>query len=167
MRLRPLRDGDEPAVLQAQSELAGDAFEFALGYEDGMSWRAYMERMRDESVGRGLADDRVPASFLVAEVDGDLVGRVSIRHELNEFLAREGGHIGFAVRPQYRRRGYASEMLGQALIVARAVGVERVLVTCDEENIGSASVIRRCGGVLESVYDGGGGEPRKLLFWID
>ena len=167
MRLRPLQEADEPAVLQARSELAADAFDFALGYEEGMSWDAYLRRLRDERAGRGLAAGRVPSTFLAAVADGELVGRVSIRHELNEFLTREGGHIGFAVRPQFRRRGHATEILGQALVVARSLGIDRVLVTCDEENIGSASVIRRCGGVLESVYDPGDGSPRKLRFWID
>ncbi len=167
MRLRPLQEGDEPAVLQARSELAADGFDFALGYQDGMSWGAYLERLCDERAGRGLAAGRLPASFLAADVDGELVGRASIRHELDEFLTREGGHIGFAVRPQYRRRGYATEILRQGLVVARAFGIDRVLVTCDEENITSASVIRRCGGVLDSVYDGAGAAPPKLRFWID
>jgi len=71
----------------------------------------------------------VPATFLLARVGGDLVGRVSIRHELNDFLAEFGGHIGYAVRPQFRRRGHATEILRQALVVARGEGVERVLVT--------------------------------------
>ena len=43
-----------------------------------------------------MPDGLVPATFLVADVDGVLVGRTSIRHELDEFLAREGGHIGYA-----------------------------------------------------------------------
>ena len=67
--------------------------------------------------------------------------------------AHEGGHIGYAVRPAHRRRGYATEILRQSLIVARAVGVDGVLVTCDDDNVGSAAVIERCGGVLESDRD--------------
>jgi predicted acetyltransferase len=60
----------------------------------------------------------VPATFLVAEVDRALVGRVSIRHELNAFLADVGGHIGYGVRPRYRGRGFATEILRQALVIA-------------------------------------------------
>jgi predicted acetyltransferase len=64
--------------------------------------------------------DRVPATFLVADVDGAIVGRVSIRHELNDHLTHFGGHIGYGVRPAHRRRGYATEILRQSLVIARA-----------------------------------------------
>lgn len=94
------------------------------------------------------------------------MGRISLRHVLNEFLAHEGGHIGFAVRPAYRRRGYAMAILRQVLVIARSLGIERVLLTCDRENLGSATVIQRCGGVLETVVDGQAGN-RVCRYWID
>jgi predicted acetyltransferase len=107
----------------------------------------------------------VPATFLVADVEGALVGRVSIRHELNDYLARVGGHIGYGVRPRHRRRGFATEILRQALVVARAEGVEPVLVTCDEDNLASATVIERVGGSLEGVSPGPNGVPMRR-YWI-
>jgi predicted acetyltransferase len=71
----------------------------------------------------------VPATFLVAEAEGQIVGRVSIRHELNACLAEVGGHIGYGVRPGFRRRGYATAIMRQSLAVASSIGLERVLVT--------------------------------------
>ncbi len=91
------------------------------------------------------------STWLVAEVDGEIVGRTSIRHELNAYLAFHGGHIGYGVRPAFRRRGHATEILRQSLVIARSYGVDRALVTCDDDNIGSAAVIEACGGVLERV----------------
>ena len=90
----------------------------------------------------------VPSTFLVADVGGEVVGRTSIRHELNDYLAALGGHIGSAVRPAYRGRGHAREILRQSLVIARAEGV---LVTCDDDNIASRRTIERVGGVLDDV----------------
>jgi predicted acetyltransferase len=149
LRLRPLRIEDEQQARAAHAELAGDDFTFLLDWDPAQPWSAYVERMADREHARELPSDRVPASFLVAEHEGALVGRVSIRHQLNEFLAAYAGHVGYGVRPQHRRRGHESEILRQAVIIARAHGVENVLVTCDEDNLASAVVIERQGGVLE------------------
>jgi predicted acetyltransferase len=99
-------------------------------------------------------------------VAGQIVGRASIRHELNERLLVEGGHIGYAVLQEHRRRGYATEILRQSLLVARALGVERVLITCDDDNAGSAAVIERCGGVFHSMSKADDGHAVRR-YWID
>ena len=108
----------------------------------------------------------MPGTFLVADIAGEIVGRTSIRFTLNAFLTERGGHIGYCVLPQHRRRGYATQILRQSLIIARAAGVGRVLVTCDQDNAGSRTVIEACGGVLDSVVHVGG-KPPALRFWID
>ncbi|MGH9210562.1 MAG: GNAT family N-acetyltransferase [Acidimicrobiales bacterium] len=84
-----------------------------------------------------------------------------------EFLSREGGHIGFGVLAEHRRRGHATEILRQSLVVARAVGIDRVLVTCDDDNVGSATVIERCGGVLTDRLDMGPDLAPLRHYWID
>jgi predicted acetyltransferase len=105
--------------------------------------------------------------FRVAVVADAMVGRISIRHRLNDYLAKVGGHVGYAVVPYARRQGLATEMLRQGLVIARSEGVDRVLVTCDEDNEGSFRAIERCGGALESVVAGDAGGPRKRRYWID
>jgi predicted acetyltransferase len=131
-----------------------------------MAWADYLARLENERLGRQLREGHVPSTFLAAEASGEIVGRISIRHVLNEFLAHEGGHIGFAVRPAHRRRGYATTILLQGLVIARSLGIERVLVACDRENGGSAAVIQQSGGVLETVVDGRAGN-RVCRYWID
>lgn len=100
-------------------------------------------------------------------VGEEVVGRMSLRHALNDFLWNFGGHIGCIVRPSQRGKGLAGEMLRQLLLTERAQSIGRLLVTCDEGNTASEAVIRKFGGVLENVIDAGPDEPRKKRFWID
>ncbi len=165
VRLRPLRVEDQEQALAAHDELAAEGFSFLLDWRPDLPWAGYVAQTAAWRCGRELPPDRVPSNFLIAELDGALAGRVSVRHEFNDFLAAYGGHIGYCVRPRFRRRGVATEILGQALIVARAHGVDRVLVTCDEDNLTSAGVIERQGGVLEDRRV----DPRGVLkrrYWI-
>jgi predicted acetyltransferase len=151
VRLRPLRLVDEAAFRAAHKVMAAEGVTFGFGLEPATRWSTYLKGMQDHRCGLNLAEGRVPATFLVADVAGAIVGRASIRHELNDRLMQEGGHIGYAVLPPYRRRGYATEILRQSLVIARANGVDRVLLTCDDDNTGSIAVIERCGGRLDSV----------------
>jgi predicted acetyltransferase len=165
--IRPLGPTDEVEALAAHAELGREDFDFLLDSAPaGQSWAAYVDRLEEIRHGVDLAPGRVPATFLVGEVDGRIVGRVSIRHELTDRLARIGGHIGYGVRPAFRRRGYATELLRAGLDVARSVGIARALVTCDDGNLGSATVIERCGGEFESLV-ADGDEPVKRRYWID
>ena len=146
--------------------MATEGFTFGLGYRPGRRWATYLKELEDHRHGRNLPIGHVPGTFLVASVPQEIVGRTSVRFMLNAFLAERGGHIGYAVLPQHRRRGYATEILRQSLIIARAAGVDRVLVTCEEDNIGSRAVIEACGGVLDSTVTEDG-KPPVLRFWID
>jgi predicted acetyltransferase len=166
LRLRPLRPDDEAAFLAGHAAMAADEFTFGIGLEPGMSWSAYLKSLAEHQRGVGLPVGWVPGTFLVAEVAGEIVGRSSIRHRLTDCLEREGGHIGYGVLPAHRRRGYATEMLRQSLVVARAIGIDRVLVTCDESNIGSIAVIEACGGRLDNVVGSATGGSRIRRYWI-
>lgn len=165
LQLRPLGPGDEDAFRQAQEAMEREDFSFGFDYDEGMPWDDYVDRLAAQREGVGLAQGRVRAATLVADVDGVLVGRTSIRFELNAWLAEVGGHIGYCVLPQHRRRGHATEVLRQSLVVARDAGIPRVLLTCDEDNVGSRLVIERCGGIFERHAHNPDG-PRKRRYWV-
>lgn len=166
LRLRWLREGDEALFVAAHRAASSPHFVFGLGYVDGMVWGEYLAELADEQRGVRLRPGRVPATFLVAEHGRQIVGRLSVRHRLNDFLEREGGHIGYGVVPEFRRRGFATSMLRQALVIARSHGVDRSLLVCDVDNAASARVIERCGGVLEnSIVDDAGVVLRR--YWIE
>ena len=167
MRLRPLGVSDEQQALEAHEELAQDGFEFLFEREQAAAWPVYCGRLESQRLGVGLPEGRVPATFLVAEAEGQIVGRVSIRHELNAYLEAVGGHIGYGVRPGFRRRGYATAIMRQSLAVASSIGLDRVLVTCDDDNLGSAKVIENCGGVLENLAAGRDGSVPKRRYWVE
>jgi len=163
--LRALRPEDEAVARAAHETMAEEGFTFLLAWEDDVVFSDYIARLERIERGEPPMGRFVESSFLVAEVDGVVVGRTSIRHRLNDFLLHEGGHIGYGVLPAHRRRGYASEILRQSLERIHALGVDRVLVTCDDDNLGSATVIERAGGVLEDVVvNESGTETRR--YWI-
>ncbi|WP_081784861.1 GNAT family N-acetyltransferase [Cellulomonas sp. KRMCY2] len=164
--LRPLMADDEEQALAAHEELERDRYTFLSGVRRGEDWRTYLERLAQEQAGVGLHEGRVPSTYLVGDVDGVIVGCVSVRHRLNDSLAQVGGHIGYAVRPAFRNRGHATAMLRQALAVARTLGLAEALVTCDDDNVASAAVIERCGGVLQDVVPAPGSCGTKRRYWL-
>ena len=168
LKLRFPAASDEGVLRDAYRELESEGHtEFLLdGFKDSPDdYLGWLSRVHDYANGINLPDGRVPASFLVAVVDEEIVGRISIRHTLNDFLFNFGGHIGYMVRPSFRRRGYAKEMLRQALLIARELGIESALITCNDDNLGSIRVIESQGGVLENVVDDNGRALRR--YWID
>ena len=131
------------------------------GLDDPAGFAAYVAGLH----ARSLPETPRPPGFVPDTVlwfaEGrEFIGRLSIRHDLNEMLREVGGHIGYDVRPSARRRGHGTEMLRQALPVAHDLGIDPALVTCDVDNVASRRVIEANGGVLEDVRHG------KLRFWV-
>lgn len=130
------------------------------------NFEKYLEDVEKESQGIDLKEGRVPQTIFWMIVDGVYVGRVSIRHYLNEYLSKEGGHIGYDVVPSDRKKGYGTELLKYGLVKSKEMKLEKVLVTCDENNIASRKIIEKCGGVLENVIKKDN-LPSKCRFWIN
>ncbi len=110
----------------------------------------------------------VPGSvfFLLDEERDRLLGAVHIRHYLNEGLRHSGGHIGDGIRPTERGRGCGDEIVRLALEECCKLGIDRVLMTCDKDNVASAKTIIKNGGVLEDEFVNSEGVVEQR-YWID
>jgi predicted acetyltransferase len=127
---------------------------------------AWVDRLdREGDVSVPVAQGRVHATYWWITEDDEYLGAITLRHSLNDFLLDAGGHIGYSVRPSARGRGLATWAVAEVLGHARALGLERVLVTCVDDNQASARTIERSGGVLEDVRDTVLGRTRR--YWIE
>ena len=104
--------------------------------------------------------------FAVRRQDNRLIGMIDIRHNLNNaFLSEYGGHIGYAVRPSERRKGYATQMLKLALAYAKSIGLKKVMLGCYADNTASYKTILKCGGILTETNPYADGKPMHI-YWI-
>jgi predicted acetyltransferase len=168
LKLRLPRRDEEEEFLRAHRATSPEVPYFLHYYEEGMPFSRYLEVLKEQERGANLAPNHVPSTFLFAFVGSRIVGRVSIRHSLNAFLERVGGHIGYAVVPEFRRLGYATTILRLSVQIAREkLGIGRILLTCDDDNIGSIRTIEKNGGILENIVSGPDLDKPKRRYWIE
>ena len=108
------------------------------------------EKYENYRMGRNLKPDRVPSDcyWLVEEENEYFIGEIHIRHCLNEALSLCGGHIGYVIRYGEWGNGYGTKMLAMALKKAKEMGIENVLITCNDSNLASARVMEKNGCIL-------------------
>lgn len=126
-----------------------------------------IHKLRDNERGLNLPDGWVPAStyWLMDRDYTCILGVISIRHALTEYLSFRGGHISYYIRLSKRTKGYATKMLGLALEKCRDLCLDKVLITCAKDNIGSAKTIEKNGGIFHSEDIEEGEEFQR--YWID
>ena len=141
------------------SGIGNDLVKWTGRWESDAGFAEYVAERVAERDGPVKSDWVHCTNLWWAEGD-EYIGRMSIRHELNYWLREVGGHIGYDVRRSRRGEGHATAMLAAALPIARALGIDPALLTCDDDNLPSRRVIERNGGVLEDLRKG------KLRFWV-
>ncbi len=136
---------------------------------DGLWWYDDVDpdemKQNFEAYVNGILERPGETSFW-AIVDNQFAGRISLRHELTPALRIVGGHIGYDVSPLFRKQGVASEMLRKILPLAKTIGLIEVLLTCDDNNVGSIKAIEKNGGVLGETKKIAEGKPLKRYYWI-
>lgn len=155
--LREIEDRDKEELLKMVDEIKNDvlpdSFEGFRNIKD-LTLYNYNQFLKDLDRNKhiqmykpNLVDQ---TSYILVDEMGHIYGGTNIRHELNEALYIHGGHIGYLIRPSERMKGYGSFLLKLALEKCREIHIDTVLVTCREDNIGSAKVIENNGGVYEN-----------------
>jgi predicted acetyltransferase len=126
----------------------------------------FLQHFYDEMKGLNLPEGYVPATMFWLIDHDEFVGRIQVRHKLIEGRERTG-HIGYYIRPSKRKMGYGKKILELALSKAKEIGFNKVLLTCNDDNIGSWKIIEANGGVLESIIEPEKeGEKKKRRYWI-
>ena len=164
--LRELNENDEQAFLKgAEDWQIKDLSWYTFEWKPGASFTEMLEKLRKNSAGVELAPQFVPSSMLYAFVDGFIVGRLSIRHSLNEQLRHRGGHVGYAVAEKYRGRGYATEIMRQGIAFCRKLGLREIMISCSDTNIASWKIIEHVGGALRDRVPDDKGELIRR-YWL-
>lgn len=123
-----------------------------LGCDENIDYEEWLNKITNEHNGINLQKGRVPSSVYFLMSDDRIIGNLSIRHRIdNDFLFLYGGHIGYGVRPSERKKGYATLMLNLALEKCSEFGLENVMVSCKDDNIGSAKTIENNCGILQEI----------------
>ncbi len=128
----------------------------------------YIKRCAVEEDPKTCPAPLVPATqfILVRKSDNKVLGFLQVRHEFNDYLSKFGGNIGYSIRPSERRKGYAKQMLKMALPFCKEIGLEKVLITCNDGNIGSEKTILANGGIYESTVHEPNENEHLKRFWI-
>lgn len=161
--IEALREGFSLGSSPALSKEKIDAIE--------ADFQSYINKLLDSSGKIKCPDgniyNKVPSDYYFLVSKDIFIGAISLRHHLNEFLVKFGGHIGYSVRPKFRCLRYGSLMLKLCLEKARELGLERALITCNEDNIGSYKIIEANGGVLEDIVKYDWHDKNLKRYWIE
>lgn len=167
LKLVKLEESDRQQLFDMMNEWSATGEKivpYSIRKNNYLEFDTYLKGFDEEGEGSSV---HVPATTLFClDVERSIfVGAVNIRHYLNDALLLNGGHIGDGIRPSERRKGFATKMIGLALEECRKMGMSKVLMVCDKNNVGSAKSIMNNGGILENEIEVDGVMEQR--YWIE
>lgn len=162
IELRPISLNDGNDIYEMIQEIGPEENGFLnLGHGISLSeFPDFLLKHYNFSKGINIPPEFVPQILYWLYIDSKPVGIGKLRPRLNEALFKIGGHIGYAIRPSERGKGFANLILKELLTQAKIKGVERVLLTVDEDNMFSRKAIEYNNGILENIEEG------ECRYWI-
>ena len=168
MYLKKLDQCTESSYLKYLSEFTNEIEQPFSSYLMNLDYSAWIEKSKTFEDISLLPNGYVPSfTYFLVNNQGEILGNISIRTELNDYLRNYGGNIGYVVSPRFRGSGFGSLQLKLALKEAKKLNLNQVLLTCDKSNISSAKVILKNGGSLESESVINGTEIQRYLISIE
>ncbi len=167
--LRELRPSDENSFMNALKDWEGEDLSwFTFDWREGIDFHDHLERLELNKKGVDLPAGFVANTMFYGFLGDKIIGRVHVRHELNDYLLERGGHIGYALAPRFRNQGLSFEMVSGVLgYIKDTLELEKILITCSQENFASIRIIQRLGGVLENTFHDKKSGERVCRFWLD
>lgn len=152
MRLvEPSEEMEKIFIDMASDYKNSNEFRYQIAFDDNFDFGVYIEKLSDDSKVEKIKPGYVPSTtFWLIDDHGKILGVSRLRHYLVPHLESEGGHIGYDVPPSERMKGYGTILLEHTLLKAEELGIKKVLITCDADNIGSAKIIINNVGVYEN-----------------
>jgi len=155
-RLQEASIEDDLQILEMLNDIGPGEQGFTNNAYDlnAQQFQAYLHKCERQSKGEGLGRHQVPQTTHWFYVDDQVVGILKLRHYLNDNLRYQGGHIGYAIRPSQRAKGYGNKMLAAALLKAKQRNLDHLLITVFKSNLASRKIVEANGGELESIRSG-------------
>lgn len=173
LKLREININDKKEIINFCKEVksfdAENVFEGLSNIKnvDNCDFEEFLHELEMAKNNKEIKPHLVNQTTFILFDDNRALGGVNVRHELNDNLLNHGGHIGILIRPTERRKGYATIIISLALEKCKELGIDKVLITCREDNIGSKKAIESNGGIYENSYFDEKNNYTYRRYWID